>query len=57
MRVSEVVRLKLPAPGAEELPDRQAEIVGFLVTADFFRDFYFYNLPLLFCVPSWDTFL
>lgn len=42
---------------AQELPDGQAEKDGLFVAADFFRDFYFYNLPLLFCVPSWDTFL
>ena len=34
---------------AQELPDRQAEEYGFLVAADFFWDFYFYNSSLLFC--------
>lgn len=33
---------------AQKLPDGQAEEYRFLVAADFFRDFYFYKLPLLF---------
>ena len=33
---------------AQELPDGKAEEYRFLVAAYFFRDFYFYNLPLLF---------
>lgn len=33
---------------AKELTDGKAEEYRFLVAADFFRNFYFYNLPLLF---------
>lgn len=37
---------------AQELPNGQAEEYRFLVTAYFFRDFYFYNVSLLLLCPK-----